>query len=94
MDPDRFRSAIEMYGVCGGRRAGAYVFDGVLAGAVGLGGLLVAPFRGASGDSTLPYRVFASVLLLWLRTLELMLFIGGRGSSDPGCGVAWVSTVR
>jgi len=51
-------------------------------------------FRGGKGDSTLPYRPLASVLPRWLRTLELILLIGGRGSSVPGCGMARVSTVR
>lgn len=65
---ERFRSAIEMYGGCGGRRAGAYVLEGVRAGAVGLWGRLVAPLStgvfGEKGEATSPlYIPLPSVLL-------------------------------
>ena len=54
VDPERFLSAMDIKGGCGGRRDGAYVFDGCRAGAVGRCGLLDGTPFGTKFPSGLP----------------------------------------
>lgn len=91
VDPDRFRSDREIYGGCGGRLAGAYVLDGVLAGPVGLCGLDVAPFNGVGlGENnngvSLPRYESALPLCTRLLPFEPRLFIGTLVSRGAGIG--------